>query len=114
MQIIKKGGSVPILIGMISCLAGLASCTDKKEDVTDTVNRAGAIETSVTVQHADSTHDVILTTHKVWVNFNEFKTVVHQDTVPALGIENTVAENGDGDTRNVKVPKDYEIFITVK
>jgi len=114
MQITIKRRSVAILIGMITCLAGVASCTDKKEDVTDTVNRAGAIETSVSVQHADSTHDVILTTHKVWVNFNEFKTVVHQDTVPALGIENTVAENADGDTRNVKVPKDYEIFITVK
>lgn len=110
----KKERSVPVLIGIIFCLAGVASCTDKKEDVTDTVNRAGAIETSVSVQHADSTHDVILTTHKVWVNFSEFKTLVHQDTVPALGIENTVAENADGDTKNVKVPKDYEIFITVK
>jgi hypothetical protein len=101
-------------LSLITVLFLLASCSDKKEDVTDTVNRAGSVETSVTVQHADSTHDVLLTTHKIWVNFSEYKTVTHQDTIPALGIENTTAENADGDTKNVSVKKDYEIFITVK
>ena len=96
-------------------MLGLASCSDdKKEDSTDTVNKAGSVETSVTVQHADSTHDVLLTTHKVWVNYNEYRTIVYRDTLPALGIENTTAENADGDTKNVSVKKDYEIFITVK
>jgi hypothetical protein len=103
-----------LITGFAAGLIGLASCNDEREDVTQTVNKAGAIETSVSVQHADSTHDVVLTTHKVWINFNQYKTVVHQDTVPALGIEDTQAENADGDTKRVKVPKDYEIFITVK
>lgn len=100
---------------LIAGMLGLASCSDdKKEDSTDTVNKAGSVETSVTVQHADSTHDVLLTTHKVWVNYNEYRTIVYRDTLPALGIENTTAENADGDTKNVSVKKDYEIFITVK
>lgn len=107
-----KIGWIAGLVTLASC--SLISCSDKKEDETDTVNRAGAIETSVSVQHADSTHDVILTTHKVWVNFSEYKTVVHTDTVPSLGMINTDAENSDGDTKKVKVQKDYEIFITVK
>lgn len=92
----------------------LASCNDSKEDETDTVDRAGSVETSVSVEHTDSTHDVILTTHKIWVNFKEYKTVIHRDTVPALGILTTRAENADGDTQTVKVPKDYQIFITMK
>jgi hypothetical protein len=92
----------------------LASCNDSKEDETDTVDRSGSVETSVTVEHTDSTHDVILTTHRVWVNFKEYKTVVHRDTVPALGMLSTRAENTDGDTQTVKVPKDYQIFITMK
>jgi hypothetical protein len=58
----------------------LASCNDSKEDETDTVDRAGAVETSVSVEHTDSTHDVILTTHRIWVNFKEYKTVTHRDT----------------------------------
>ena len=92
----------------------LFSCNDTKEDTTDTVDKSGSVETSVSVQHADSTHDVILTSHKVWVNFSEYKTLVHRDTVPALGVVTTEAENADGDTKNVKVQKDYQIFITVK
>jgi len=99
---------------LLLVLFGLASCDDKKEDVTQAINKAGAVETSVTVQHADSTHDIVLTTHKIWVNFSEYKTVVHQDTVPALGLMETEGENADGDTKKVKVPKDYEIYITVK
>jgi len=103
------------IIWLAASLLSLASCSNsEKDDVTDTVNRAGAIETAVTVQHADSTHDVLLTTHKVWVNFHEFRTVVHQDTIPALGIENATAENEDGDTKKVSVKKDYEIYITLK
>jgi len=103
-----------LLIFIASCLVTFPSCKDKKEDVTDTVNRAGAVETAVSVQHADSTHDVLLTTHKVWVNFHEFKTVVYRDTIPALGIEQATAENQDGDTKKVDVKKDYEIYITLK
>jgi hypothetical protein len=99
---------------LIASLLALASCNDKKEDETDTVDRSGSIETSVSVQHADSTHDIILTTHKVWVNLSEYKTVIHRDTVPALGFVNTEAENADGDTKNVRVQKDYQIFITMK
>jgi|SRR5882757_8837712 len=101
-------------IWLVAGLFVLASCSNDKDDVTDTVNHAGAVETDVSVQHADSTHDVLTTTHKVWVNFHEYKTVVHLDTIPALGIENTTAENSDGDTKKVSVKKDYEIFITVK
>ncbi len=103
-----------IKLSLIAALFGGSSCSDKKEDVTDAVNRAGSVETSVTVQHADSTRDVLVTTHKIWANFSEFKTVIHQDTIPALGMENTTAENSDGDTKKVTVKKDYEIFITVK
>jgi hypothetical protein len=101
-------------VWIIAGLFALASCNDKTKDETDTVDRSGSIETAVSVQHSDSTHDIILTTHKVWVNFSEYKTVVHRDTVPALGIVTTQAENADGDTKTVKVPKDYQIFITMK
>jgi hypothetical protein len=98
--------SVSILLLAVAC--------NSNEDTTDTVDKAGSVETAVSVEHADSTHDVILTRHKVWVNFKEYSTVEHRDTVPALGMLNTDAENSDGDTKNVSVKKDYQIFITVK
>ena len=99
-------------------LASLATvifaCNDKNEDVTDSANRSGSVETAVHVTHLDSLHDELVTTHKVWVKYNLFKTVEYKDTIPTLGYENTVAENEDGDTKNVSVKKDYEIYITVK
>lgn len=101
-----------IISGLL--LMGIISCKNNREDVTDTVDHAGSVETSVSVQHADSTHDVLLTTHKVWVNFHEFKTIVYRDTIPALGMQQTTAENEDGDKKNVNVKKDYEIYITLK
>jgi len=98
---------------LLAGLLALTSC-ENKDDITTTIDRSGSIETFVTVQHADSTHDIILTTHKVWTNFKEYKTVVHQDTIPALGLTSTAGENKDGDTSTVKVQKDYQIFITMK
>jgi hypothetical protein len=99
---------------IVSVLLFLAACNSRNEDETNTVDKSGSVETAVSVEHADSTHDVVLTRHKVWVNFKEFTTVEHRDTVPALGMMNTAAENADGDTKNVSVKKDYQIFITVK
>ncbi len=98
---------------LISSIA-LVSCSDDKEDLTNSVNKEGAVESAVTVEHLDSLHDVLITHHKVWNNSTEFKTIEYRDTLPALGIHNTVAENQDGDVKNVSVKKDYEIFITVK
>jgi len=104
----------PFLSVMLICSVVFVSCDDEKSDLTDAVNKGGSIESSVTVEHADSTHDILITRHKVWSNFKEFKTIEYRDTLPALGIHNTIAENENGDTKNVSVKKDYEIFITVK
>ena len=102
----------PVLLFFCTFLA--AACSEDKEDETAVVDRSGSVETAVSVEHADSTHDVLLTRHKVWVNYKEYTTIEHRDTVPALGMLNTEAENSGAETQNVSVKKDYQIFITVK
>ncbi len=98
-----------------SALCMFLSCEDEKtEDLTQAVNKNGAVETSVTVQHADSLHDILLTKHTIWYKGSPYKNVEYRDTVPSLGMENTTKENSNGDEENVVVKKDYEIFITVK
>lgn len=101
---------------LLLCLSiALLSCNnDDNEDVTHDVNHNGSVESAITVAHIDSTHDVMTTTHKVWVNNEVYKTIEYRDTLPALGMEHTEAENEDGDKKPVSVKKDYEIFITVK
>jgi hypothetical protein len=93
----------------------LLACDDEKnEDVVQTVNKNGAIESSVTVEHLDSINDVLVTKHIVWNKGVEQKTIIYRDTVAALGTENVEAKNEDGDTKKLTKQKDYEIFITVK
>jgi len=102
----------PVLL--LLCTFLITACNDDKEDETAVVDRSGSVETAVSVEHADSTHDVLLTRHKVWVNYKEYTTVEHRDTVPALGMLSTEGENSGGETPKLSVKKDYQIYITVK
>jgi len=107
----------PIVLAILAsaALLFLFSCDDKKnEDITQSVNRTGSIETAVQVEHLDSLHDILVTSHKVWAYNTEVKTVLYRDTIPSLGTTRTTAENKDGDTKTVTVKKEYEIFITVQ
>jgi hypothetical protein len=95
----------------------LLSCqepAEKNDDVTNTVNKSAAIESSVKVEHLDSLHDILITTHAVWKDNSIVKNIEYRDTVPGLGMHSTTAENADGESKQVTVKKDYEIYITVK
>lgn len=102
-----------LLIVAIGVILGNSN-SSPKEDQGAAVDRGGSVETAISVEHADSTHDVILTTHKVWVKYDVYSTIIHRDTVPTLDSVTTDAENGNGDTQKVRVKKDYQLFITVK
>src|SRR5829696_6610062 len=95
------------------CLsAGILSCSNSNdnEDLTNTVNKNGSVESSILVSPLVSTRNILTTTHKVWVKDTVYKMIEYRDTVPALGTELTTAENSDGDTKTVAVKKEYEIF----
>jgi hypothetical protein len=98
----KKNAILLIFISLfviaIVCMIAYASSSHTTEDQTQSVDRNGSIETGVSVIHADSTHDVILTNHKVWVHDSVYKIISYRDTVPALD----------------SIKKDYQIFITLK
>ncbi len=89
-----------------------SACDDGKE--IKEFSKEGAIETTLDVNHLDATHDVIITTHNVWVRNQLVKKIVSKDTIPALGLTTQIAENNEGETKSVSMKKDYEIYITVK
>ena len=91
-----------------------AACDSQDADITNAVNKSGAIETAIHIAHISSQRDELVTTHKIWVKNNVYKTVEYRDTLPSLGMQMTDAENENGDIKTVPVPKDYEIYITVK
>ena len=98
------------LILPLSMLAFHACNEDKVKEV----QKNGAIETTIQVDHLNDSLDVLITTNKIWVHKELAKTVIHKDTLPSLGIATEEAENDNGDTKNVSLRKDYEIYITVK
>jgi hypothetical protein len=107
----------PIILVIICSLLILliASCKDEKnEDITQEVNKNGAVETAIEIKHLDSLNDVLITTHKIWVKNILTKEISYKDTIASLGKTSIDAENKDGDTKKVTINKEYEIFITVK
>jgi hypothetical protein len=105
---------VVLLIVITSILLAVTINSSPKEDQGIAVDHDGSVETALSVQHADSAHDVVLTTHKVWVRSRLYATLVHRDTIPALDSLSTTAENSAGVTQQVRLKKDYQLFITVK
>jgi len=98
------------LILPLSMLAFQACNEDKVKEV----QKNGAIETSIQVDHLNDSLDVMITTNKVWAHNVLAKTIIHRDTLPALGLTHQEAENDNGDTKEVYLKKDYELYITVK
>jgi hypothetical protein len=89
------------------------SCKESQEDVVQTPNKNGAVEMKIEVLHQNGM-DVIKTTKDVWVKNQLTRSFVNFDTIPALGDTSDIFEDNDGHTKVVNVPKDYEIYITVK
>ena len=101
----------------MAATALLAACSgsDAKEDLVQQVNRDGAVESSIKVEHLDSARDIIITTHKVWNRGQNLTSAIHRDTIPSLGYG--IVEGADaisGDARTGFAQKDYEVYITLK
>ncbi len=89
----------------------LSGCNDDEDKP---ISKDGAIETVLNVDHLDQKHDILVTTHQVWVKNILIKKIVYRDTIPTLGITSQEAENSAGETKSVQLKKDYELYITVK
>jgi hypothetical protein len=111
-ETMKKYITTPLLLAVIIFTT---SCSeDEEKDLVNEVNKNGSIETSVSVNHLDSTHDLLVTKHTVWTNGSTSKTIINNDTIPALGSAMVEAEDEKGEAKNAIAKKAYEIFITVK
>jgi len=99
---------------LVSSTIALSSCNDSEnDDLTQSVNKEAAVETSVTVVHLDN-EDVLKTQHRIWKDNQLIKTVEYNDTVPSLGTKTIYPKDDNGNTTTKTVNRDYEIFITVK
>lgn len=95
-------------------LLSLSACDDNTDDQAKQIDKSGGIEVSLSTKHIDSLKDLLTTHYTVWNKGLKVREFDKQDTVPSLGAFTTEGENNNGDTRDVKVKKDYEFFVTVK
>jgi Frog skin active peptide family signal and propeptide len=102
------------LLLFVALISILACDQEKKEDLAENVNKEGAIETELSVEHLDDQYDILTTTYRIWSKNMLTKTIVKRDTLPALGEFEADAADNDGNESKVKVKKDYEFYITVK
>lgn len=89
------------------------SCTEPNEDLVQTPDRNNSIEVKIEVIHQNKI-DVLKTVKDVWVNNKLTHSFVNYDTLPSLGNTLTTLEDEEGNEKQVFLPKDYEIYITVK
>jgi len=97
-------------------IAGIAlmSCEPQQnEDVVKQPNHDGSVETVLSVTH-ERDFDLLTTKHTIWVKGIAVKTIIKNDTLENLGSTTQEAEDNNGNTKTVAIPKDYEFYITVK
>ncbi|MDZ7878014.1 MAG: hypothetical protein U5L45_10100 [Saprospiraceae bacterium] len=98
----------------VSCSDDETTTANSDKMETKDISRDGAIETELSTDHFDAKRDVITTTHKVWKNGVLVNTIVHIDTLPALGTGTLQAADAKGEATTANGQKDYELYITVK
>lgn len=91
----------------------MCSCEPENEDIVKSTEKDGSIETVISINHQEK-FDVLTTTHTIWIKNRAVKTTITNDTLPSLGLTTQVGENSEGEEKTLSVPKNYELYITVK
>ena len=100
------------LLGVVATIT-IFGC-DQKEDVTNSINKEGSVTVVLSTSHLNDSFDLVTTKIEVYKANVKVRDYVTIDTVPSLGKIKTEAEDNDGNTKEVIVPKEYEFFVTLK
>lgn len=94
------------------CIIYLVSSCSKEPSVAK-LKKDKTIEVTFETQRLGDTSVVLLTHQNVYIKGNLIKSVLKRDTLPALGDSIQTVEE-DGNEKQVRLPKEYEFFVTVK
>lgn len=95
------------------CTISLVYGCSSKEPAVASLKKDKTIEVTFETQRLGDTSVVLLTHQNVYIKGNLVKTVLKRDTLPALGDSIQTVEE-DGNEKQVRLPKEYEFFVTVK
>lgn len=92
----------------------LAGCNDDNEDKTKSIDKDGSVDVQLSIIHSTNNTDLLQIQRKVWIGGVIKTTTIGLDTLKSLGVTKEKVEDSDGNETMVTVPKNYQIFITVK
>ena len=91
-----------------------SACTSIQEgEVVRTPKEEGSVETIISIKHFKG-YDLLITNHKIWVSGQLDRSIITTDTLKSLGNVVKTFENDFGQAERRTIPKNYEIYITVK
>jgi len=90
----------------------MSSCSSK-EPVVANLKKDKAIEITFETRKLGDSAVLLLTYQNVYLRGNLIKTIVKKDTLPSPGDSIQTVEV-DGNEKTVRLPKEYEFFVTVK
>lgn len=100
------------IVALMAVVALMFSC--KNEDKTKSIEKDGSVEIVLSVTHLNDSYDILTSYQTTWVKNVAVRKAVSIDTLPSLGDTVEDAEDNDGNDTTVVVPKNYQLFITVK
>jgi hypothetical protein len=93
-----------IFIIAIASIAMFGCSKQPKNDAVSSVDKAGSIETQLSVEKLLDGRFIYTTQNRVWKDGSLVNTFIHVDTVPSLGVPEKLSA----------LPREYSLFVTVK
>jgi hypothetical protein len=90
----------------------VVACSEKEPPVTD-LKKDHAIEVTYQTKHLDGSLDLLIRKENVYLRGQLVKSFTRTDTLPAAGDTLQLVEHNDT-SQYVKMPKEYEFFVTIK
>ena len=78
-----------------------------------TLDKAHAIEVTYETKHLPDSSVLLITHQNIYVKNQLVKSIVRNDTLPALGDSLQTMED-ETSSENARIPKEYEFFVTIK
>jgi hypothetical protein len=94
-------------------ILSLISCS-KKEPNLSTLKKAHSIEVTFETKQMGDTSVLLTTRQNVYLKGSLVKSMIKTDTLPYPGDSIQTIQLENSTTNKVKIPKEYEFFVTVK
>jgi len=89
----------------------VCACNSNKDRM---ISKKNSVEIILETKHLNQESDLLITRRNVYINENMVQNYVSMDTIPALGNVKVEDQTSRIPNQYIEVPKEYEIYVTIK